>query len=184
MKVLAPLGDWCPFSVDLRFSHCFCAGRSSLIYSELKSCSRRRSEMPSRSGPSQSPFTPSTTQSGLVPSSSPDTVDSLRHCDAMCMPDWTRRMTPNHLLRTHFRVGRWSLSSMTRRSPPNSVSRRRRCTTGGAPTAGWIPTPPPRSSGSCASRTRGSSGCWPRPNSRMTRCGRSRRENFGPGAGA
>src|SRR6476469_9432808 len=68
-----------------------------------------------------------------------------------------------------------------RRSPPSWGCRRRRCTTGAALMAGWIPTPP-RSSRSCASRTPASSACWPRPSWSRTRCGRSRRKILSPAA--
>jgi hypothetical protein len=68
-----------------------------------------------------------------------------------------------------------------RRSPPNSQCLRRRCTTGAAPTVGWTPTPP-RSSRSCASRTLGSSGCWPRPSWKRMPCARWPRKILSPAA--
>ncbi len=80
------------------------------------------------------------------------------------------RQGAEQLFRMHYE--RQSYSRPVRRSPPCCRCRRRRCTTGGAPTAGWTPMPP-TSSRSCASRTPDSSGCWLRPSRRRTPCGRA-----------
>ncbi len=67
-----------------------------------------------------------------------------------------------------------------RGSPPNSECRRRRCTTGAAPTAAWTRTPP-RNSRSCESRTPPQAPAGEAELARMS-CARWPRESSEPSA--